>query len=149
MNRIAAKGAIEDRDAHPGGATALSRLHRPKRIATHEGGRRIGRALIHAGRDIERHRGVAYRERDHMLGGQPTPGLARHRACGHQAAAGLEPDQTAIGGRNPDRAQAIGGMRNADHAAGHRRGRTATGSACAVGQVVGVAGGPAIDRGFG
>lgn len=70
---------------------------------------------------------VQYRRRvgDHpgedSLHGRPHPGLGMAR---HAAAAGLQPDQAAVGGGDPDRAAAIVAVGDREHAT-HHRGRCA------------------------
>ena len=94
-------------------------------------------------------RGVGDRARQAAGHGEPVPvfGLGCER---NAAALWLEPDEPAGGGRDPDRAQSVGGDGGPDQAGGHRGGRAtarATGTVLAVPRIAGGPVGDGLDKG--
>src|SRR5690606_9981682 len=85
----------------------------------------------------------------YAVNGQAAPALSAQRPHGYDAARRLEPIYTATGGGDTDGTAPVAAMRNRHHAGGHSHGSTAAGTARRAGQVPGVLGGFAVDRGFG
>ncbi|VVN70467.1 hypothetical protein PS685_05002 [Pseudomonas fluorescens] len=88
---------------------------------------------------IEKQRGIAHGARDHIADAGAKPALEMRRPARRAITAGLEPHQTAIRGRNADRAATVGGMGHRHDPGGHGRCCAARGTTRAHGQVPRVA----------
>ena len=100
--------------------------------------RAVGIAGPGAARRVQDRGAVAHAQGDRVLGGKPAAPLAEIGRHGVAAAGRLEADESAAGGRGPDRAEAVRGVRRGQHARSDRGGRAAARSAGDAGRVPGV-----------
>ncbi len=82
-------------------------------------------ALHVAGRRVERRRAVPDRPCQHVCDAHPVPALTAIRRRADPPARGLEPEQSAVGGRDANGSAAVGRVRQREHAGGYRRSRPA------------------------
>ena len=114
----------------------------------HIGSARRGRddGVTHAGTAyrVEHRRGVPDRAADAQS--DAGTGLIAGRPGADPALRRLQADHSAACCGYPDRARSVGGVRDGNHAQGHRGGRSAAGSAWRVGSVPRIAGRPPCFR---
>ena len=122
VDRAVERGLRRDRDAQAAGVRPSPGRRRAGRARGPPGVAELG-----AGEDVEDLRGLGDRARQHAVDDEEqAAGLGAER---DPAALGLEPDEPAAGGRDPDRAAAVVAVRDRHHAGGDRRGGAAGGAA--------------------
>ena len=102
--------------------------------------RAVGVAGPGAARRVQEGGAVAHAQGDRVLGGEPAAPLAEIGRHGVAPAGRLEADESAAGGRGPDRAETVRGVRRGQHPRADRGGRAtarAAGDACVVPGVLG------------
>ena len=121
--------ALERRVQRPARSAAApgSRAARARRTAPAGGRRPGGVAELVAGQHVEQPGGVGDRAGEHAVADQEA--LAGVGTDRDPAARGLQPDQTAAGGRDPDRSAAVVAVGDRHHPGGDRRRRAAAGAA--------------------
>src|SRR5574341_649819 len=109
MDRRARDGLLLEGDAQLAwlGADFLQERPRRRRCPLGIAGRRTAAGVKEGG-------AVADGAGEGMAAGEAAPAFAHIRAGGIASAAGLEPEEAAVGGRDTDRAAAIGAMGGRD-----------------------------------
>jgi hypothetical protein len=127
----------------PSGACAISPMRSAPGAAPASWANGRGRGVpgerVRARDRIQHRRRVGDRVRDHALDDRAEPALREAR---HASAARLEADEPAVGGGDANRAAAVVGVRDREHAGGHRRARAAARATRRARRIPGVAADP-------